>query len=227
MNSKLFSKTHLISPIIFLFFIWSCAPRPKTEEKEIPIAKIEGFNVENGKYYNSELGLDIDIPKDWFVLSQQGLDSMIAKMKEEAIKKDPSRKEIIEASDIGMNYLLQTFKYPLETSEKYNPSIAIFVEDVTAAPDIHRGTDYLAYLRRSRSNSAVLDFMQDGFTLKTFSNRDFYFMNASQKLSDYTIYQKYYAVVINRSALAMVVSYSTEEEGKEIDKILETINFEK
>ncbi len=223
MNSKLY----IALLIVLIFFVCGCKPSPKMEEKELPVERIEGFNIKNGKYYNSKLGFEIDIPKDWLVLNQHQLDSMIAKMKEETIKKDPSKKEIVENSDIGMDYLLQSFKYPLENSEKYNPNVAVFVEDVTDAPDIHRGTDYLAYVRRSRSNSAALDFMQDGFTLKTFSSKDFYFMNASKKQSEYTIYQKYYAIVMNRSALTIVVSYSTEEQEKEIDKILETINFEK
>ena len=218
-------KSYPILFIFILFSVWSCAPSPKTEEKEAP--KIEGFNTENGKYYNSKLGLEISLPKEWFVLDDEQIEKIHTAALTEMLKEDSTLKETMDASKANTDYLLQAFKYKPNEQVNYNPDITIFVENIEKNPDIKRATDYLAYVQKTIGYSKS-NFIEQSFTLKTISNRDFYFIELSQQSSKgITFTSKIHALIIDRTALVVTVSYSSEEEKREIDKILETMKFEK
>ncbi len=202
---------------LLLFSVYSCSSSSNTE----------GFNIESGKYQNSEFGFEIDVPKDWYVRSQQELDSMRITMKEETIKRYPKRKEIFKNTDVTIKYLLHTNKYNPSSDIFHSPMIAIIAENIEDAPDIKKGDDYLYYVDKMRQTTGGAELMESKFTLKKFSNNEFYYAKGSEDYIDFTVYQRHYVTIIDKFALGIFVRYFSEEQQKEIEEILESIKFEK
>lgn len=224
MKLKQNSKISFTLFIFLLFFACSCATHQKTE----------GFNKENGKYYNSKINFEIDIPKDWYVLSTQQIDTMLTTMQNKMIEDSLMSKEEIEDSAtfafIGFksrpNIIVEenpNITIVINNEEKI-PNIQIVVGNIENETDIKTESDYIADIELGRSPSKL---NPSYISKKIFSGRDFYYLNILEQEDKNVATNKRYTILVDKFALSITVSYFNEEQKKEVEEILETMKFEK
>lgn len=224
MNSRL--KMYFVLFMLVLFSVCSCATQQKTG----------GFNKESGKYYNSEIGFEIDISKDWYVLSDEQIENMTTTMWDKTIEKGLMSKEEVEDA---AKLIFCSFKYrPNIDVEKHpnikilfenpskTPNIQIVIHDIEKYPTIKTEFDYLAYDPEFKSSKPT-NLNPSSVFKEQFSNKDFYFLDFSEKKDTDIAINKRYTTLVGKFALSITVSYFNEEQKKEIEGVLETMKFEK
>ncbi|WP_338762717.1 hypothetical protein WAF17_18155 [Bernardetia sp. ABR2-2B] len=222
MNLKL--KMYFVLFSVLLFSVCSCVTQKKTE----------GFNKENGNYYNSKVGFEIDIPKTWYVLSDKQIDNMLTTMWNKMIEDSLiSKEEVEDAATFAFlgfqtrpNIDIEENPYIgiIINNEEKIPNIQIVFESIEKFPNLKTESDYIAHAELGRSPSKL---NPDYISKKVFSEREFYYLNILKEEDKNIATNKRYTTLVGKFALSITVSYFNEKQKKEVEEILETMKFEK
>lgn len=211
---------YCLSAIIILLIYGSC--RPPQLKYNFDYGK-----VENNQYFNEFFGCTIDLPPDWVVQSREEMEKLQNLGKEMIAGDDKKLKKQLKASDIRSANLLTVFQYKLGTTTEFNPNISIVAENIKFSPNIKTGEDYLHYSRKLLEQSQFkYDSIGTSFNKVDFSGIIFARMFTSVSYMGIPIKQEYFSAVINGFSFNMVISYSNEEQKKELEGILGTLKFE-
>lgn len=205
----------LLVTIVFL----SCI----NETKKLP-ENFDFGSIENYKYINNYFNLQIRFDSIWIVQTQQQMNSIV-KAGNELLNDNDNLKDAVKASQVNSAYLFTIFKFEHGTVTKYNPSFMVIAENTKMYPDIERGRDYL-FEAQKFLNQTKIDYTFDmDIEEKNISNKNFDVMYAETNLMGMKIYQDYFSTVNKGFSLSFIISYSNEEEKKELYKIIKNINF--
>lgn len=201
-------------------------------KKTTPITEEDGFDyggVRGGKYTNGFFDIEVNIPTSWHVLDIKERDAVKA-MGEELIKdKDQAEsQELIKASEINTATLLAATKYSPETVGAFNPNISLIAENIKALHSVKSGADYLLLSSKAFEQMDIdMQSIDTVYTKRPINGVEFYQMNLSANLSGIMMYQTYLATVKNGFALLFVYSYSDESQKAELEKIVNSIKYNK
>ena len=184
--------------------------------------------VKNDIYYNSFFGLEVNLPPNWSIRTKEQLQNLAESGKKLVASDDKNMKTIVNAIDVDNAILLGVSEYEVGTAVKYNPSLMLSVENLKNSPGIKTGSDYLFHCRKLLKQSQIqYDYIDEVFKKEVINNQDFYVMNASINVMELNISQIYYATIRNGFCLNVVISFIDDEQKNDLDKIVQSMNFEK
>jgi len=183
--------------------------------------------IENNVYINPYFNFKMDIPPKWVVQDKKQTERLAEIGKKAVAGDDENLSKIIKASEVRSAILLTVFKHEIGTPVDFNPSIMVVVENVSIAPGIKNGADYLYQTRKLLKRSKIqYEYIDDDFEKVTINDTDFYRMNLGINTAGVDVKQSYYVTVKDGFAIATIITYTTEEEKKELEKYLNTIQFD-
>ena len=183
--------------------------------------------VENNVYSNTYFKFKMDVPDQWFVQSKEQNEQLMEMGKKAIAGDDKSMKAALNASDVNVANLLTVFKYELGSAVDYNPSYMFIAENVMKAPGVKTGSDYFFNARKIMKQSQTpYKHIDEEYSMKNIGGKDFYVMNTEIEYMGISIYQVYYSRVDNGFALNLIISYSTDDEKDELEKIVGSISFD-
>ncbi len=193
-------------------------------------AKLKGFDYGktiDGKYINSYFGLEITLPENWIVQSNEQSEQLQKKGKDLVVGDNQNLKAIIDASEINSANLLYAFQYEVGSAVEYNPGITIVAENIKDFPGIKSGSEYLFHTKRLLQQTKLQTQIDKESTLEAIDKQEFYTMNCAIDYMGITIQQKYYSTIIKGFALSFIISYTTEDQKSELLNSIHSINFKK
>ena len=210
-----------IALLLLITIIFSC----KTNGKP------EGFDygkVENNVYNNSFFNFKASLPAEWIVQSKEQTENLVEKGKDIVAGEDDNLKAVIKASEINSAYLLTVFKYEVGAAVDYNPSLMLIAENLKLAPGIKKGSDYLFQTRKLLKQSQIqYNHIDNEFEKVKVGNYEFYKMELDLNHTGINIKQNYYSTISNGFSFSVIISFVTENQKKELEKILDTFEFKK
>lgn len=213
-------KTNFIL-ILFTAIICSCQTNQKPKY-------FDYGKVENNIYNNSFFGFKITLPPEWIIQSKEQTENMVKVGKELLTGDDNNLKATIKASEINSAFLLTLFQYEVGALVNYNPSLVLAAENLKLTPGIKNGSDYLFQTRKLLKQSQIqYNHIDNEFKKIKIDNHDFYNMNLNLDHTGINIKQNYYSIVRNGFSIIAIISFVTDEQKKELKKMLNSFEFEK
>ena len=122
--------------------------------------------------------------------------------------------------------LLSIFKYPLGTPVDDNPGIQLMSEDVSFAPGIKSGKEYLRLMERNLTNANAPMELQGEPVELSVAGQVFYRRNALLHIHSKIVYEAIVVTILKEHALAFVFVAGSEDARTSLVKTLETVRFE-
>lgn len=214
-------KTPITAVLLLTILISGC-------KVENTLDNFDYGKVEGSKYVNSYFDLEMDVPADWFVQSQEQMENITKAGKDMVAGDDERMKAIVKASDVNTANLLGVFQHEYGSAVEFNPNYLVVAENIKAAPGIRTGSDYLFQSRRLLTQSQFqYDRIDETFEKETINGTDFYKMNAEVSLMGITIRQIYYSTILKGFSFNVIISYSSDEQKDALLKVINSMTFKK
>lgn len=214
-------KTPITAVLLLTILISGC--KVESTPDNFDYGKVEG-----NKYVNSYFDLEMDVPADWFVQSQEQMENITKVGKDMVAGDDENMKAIVKASDVNTANLLGVFQHEYGSAVQFNPNFLVVAENVKAAPGMRTGSDYLFQSRRLLTQSQFqYDRIDETFEKETINGTDFYKMKAEVSLMGITIRQIYYSTILKDFSFNVIISYSSDEQKDALLKVINSMTFKK
>ena len=190
--------------------------------------KFDYGQYENGKYTNSYFGLEIEVPADWHVLSQEQNTNLMNNSEQTVAEDNRTLQQAIETSKITTVILLTALQYGLEVSDSvFNPNIMFLAENLDGTDKVKSPSDYLLMTRNALQQDPMpKDFPFTSFQLKNIYGTNFAQMRIVNKTSDNQNYtQDYYVSLHKNFALSFILTYNSEIQRIDLERILNTLKI--
>lgn len=197
---------------------------PKQIPKNFDLGK---FN--KNRYTNAYFNLSLDIPKNWFIKSQDENDSLMRKGFKTSL--GDNEKEIQKKMEEVKNTsatLFTAFKYEPGTNLVYNTNVMLLVEHIGTNLLVSSGKDYLdASKAQLKANNIKCTFLDQHYPTIKLGDRDFSMMRLKIANDNSVIFQNYYVDIINGYAVIFITSWDTTAQTNELQSFLGSIRFGK
>jgi hypothetical protein len=215
------AKVTLIGFLILTIIITNCNQKGKPKN-------FDYGHAENNKYLNSFFGLELTFPDNWIVQTKEQTENLSKMGKEVIAGDDKNLKAALSASEVNSANLLAVFQYEVGSAVEYNPSFMLVAENISNAPGIKTGSDYLFQARKLLKQSQVqYSYIDDEFKKEIINNQEFYTMNCSIDYMGYKINQVYYSTIREGFCLSTIISFINDEQKNNLERIINSMNFEK
>ena len=197
-----------------------------------PITEQQGFeygSVKDGRYTNKFFDIQMRIPKDWDVQSQQESDAIMEEGKDMVAGDNVKMKAALKAAEINSASLLTVFKdKPGTNTTSFNPSIMLVAENLKNAPGVTSGDTYLTHSRKlMMSGEMKYDHIDEEFEKKILNGWEFYKMNVAATYNGTEVKQIYLATVKDGFAIGLIYSFADEAQKAELEKWINTFDYYK
>lgn len=232
-----YQKNILIAISLFVLgFVTSCGTKtskslttaPEKTEKDVIVGETQQFDfgrIENQTYINDYFGLQIPYDENWFVQDQEQMKHLVKIGQEMVAGDDETFKSMIKASEVNSAYLFTIFQYEVGTPVDFNPSFMTIVENVSFAPGIKKGSDYLYNVKRMLEYSQMEYTFEDEIYEEKVDDVVFDVMVAKTQAGGVEISQKYYSTLRKGFVLSFISSFSTKEQKSELDAMIKEIKI--
>ena len=181
--------------------------------------------AENGVYTNSFFDLKVVYGKDWKVQNKESVERL-TEQGEELIAGDNERlKQQIKISKISTAYLFTAFKYEMGSTVSFNPSIMIIAENIRNKVLGGTSKTYLAKIKKGLEQSQIPYSFKEKLKTRAIGDLEFEMLEAKVEVPAAQITQEYYTTVKNGFYLNFIVSYSDQEQKKELYQVLKKIKL--
>ncbi len=177
-------------------------------------------------YSNDYFGLSVSIPDEWYIQNREEAAEVLRIGKAVTLGQgvDPNFKAAVEASQTNTLQLLSAFRHPPGTPGLVsNPTVSIIAERVKHLPGIRSGAEYCAMLKQSLGQSAIKTESDAVLSGLKIGSLDAHCLPARMTVGTIVIQQRFYATRYKDYVLAVIVSYSADEELLTAEKILSEI----
>lgn len=217
--------------LVILLSITGCSKGKSSESSNNTIkptsTKITTGKVEGLSYTNDFFGLSMQIPDKWAVQDKKSIDEMQEVGKEAVAGDDEELKKAMDDSKNTSFNLLTVFQHPIGANVTFNPSFVSIAENISQFPTVKTGKDYLEGTREILKKAQVeYTFGKDIYEEKI-DEISFNVMELSVTVNNIKIFQKYYSTVTNKYSLNFIITYTSDEELKSVQKVLNSIKFAK
>ena len=211
-TNYLFALAFFLSGFNYLSAQENIPKHPPTQQK-VEIKQFEDF------------GFSIGIAADWFIQDEADHLAWMDKGKKMMAGDNEKLIDRIEKAETNISYLLTVFKYPLDSFDSYNPSMTIVAENLNKLTEIKDTEQYLAYQKQLLEQSQPNFNIKGGFALKRINGQRFYSLQSMIRYGGEYIHQIYYTSIHKRQALSFIISYVSEEDQAELEKMLRSAIF--
>ena len=169
----------------------------------------------------------MNIPEGWEIQSDEFVKEMMEIGKETLAGDDEAKKAALNLAEQNVLSFFMTLKYPNDGTQPINPNVVCNAEKLSVLSNVKNETEYLESTKKQLENVVEIpyEFNKDIYT-ENLGGQDFYVLESTINIGEYSITQKYYTKIINKYAFNILVLY-TEDEGKEeINQMLQSVKFE-
>ncbi len=182
-------------------------------------------NIENHTYTNDFFGFKIPYHTDWNVQDQEQMKHMVKMGHEIVAGDDESFKSLIKASEVNSAYLFTVFEHEVGTPVDFNSSFMAMAENVSYAPGIKRGEDYLLNVKRILKMSQLDYTFDEEIYEEKLDDVVFDVMKAYTKAGDIEITQIYYSIIKKGFSLCFITSYNTKEQKTKLESMIADVQM--
>lgn len=175
-------------------------------------------------YSNEYFKMNISLPEDWTIASEEEMNQMMEAGNEIAAGDDTGKKLALELSKLKTVYLF--------TASNPNGNGSSFVgiaENLSLNKDIKSGEDYLNHVKESLEElqgQVPYQFNKDIYT-KNIGGKEFGVLEAMVDIgAEVPLMQYYYVAIENNYALCFLSTSVTDEDLIVLTNILPTVSFE-
>jgi len=187
--------------------------------------KLKDFDygkIKNGKYVNSFFGMEMSIPENWFIMSQENLDALIKASGEVAAGDNKELQASVKTTEINSANLLFVSEYEVG-SVALNPYIALVAENVKISGIfIKNSKEYLQRTAKLCEQSQIPYQIIGDITTETINNQEFAVMHIM--LHDFA-YQKTYVIYKKDFAIVFTLTYFDDEQKEVLEEIMNSVKF--
>jgi TonB family protein len=183
-------------------------------------------SVVDNLYTSDYFGFSYEFPKGWSVQGEVTKKYIMEVEKAIVSGGDPTKKAVADVSEEHTHHLLMVSQYPFGTPVKFNSNIIVAAEDISYAPGIQKGSDYLELIKtsvaRRHPELKVLNEPTDStFGGRVFSHLDVSYENTTGKV----IYQTSACTMDRGQALTFIFTSQDPEILKTLVDTLNTLEF--
>lgn len=216
--TKIMKTKILFSALIISLFAISCN---KSQSD-----KFDYGHFENGKYTNSFFGLEMEIPTDWQVLSQEQNVNLMNNSEQMVDEDNKALQQAVETSKITTAILLTASQYGLEVSDSiFNPNIMFLAENLEGTDKVKSPSDYLLITRSAlQQDPSPKEYPFSSFLVININGTDFAQMRVVNKSTENQSYtQDYYVSLHKNFALSFILTYGSEIQRIALEQALNTL----
>jgi hypothetical protein len=188
-------------------------------------SELESGYMEGNLYINDSLGFSISFPEDWQIQNDQQIEMLYEAGDNYLTSNNEEFKESIEYSqDVNEVFTIVALKYPVETTGELNPNVIVTGEDISQFTTIKTGEDY------NESAIALLENLQAEVTVNEIGNLNlggtiFDGVELLMEVNGIEMKERFYSVIIDETALSIVITYYDRETYNDVMNIVNTLEF--
>jgi hypothetical protein len=184
------------------------------------------ISTDNIHFQNKKFGLSIKKPESWYAQNVEEAMQLSARGAQVMSGDDKNMKAALEASLKASLPLFGFFEFPPGTPGKPNPNVGAVAENIAAFPGVKDGCDYLASMKQVIENSQMNMSFGDSCQKEKISGSTFGYVNASIKMGNALISQRYWACKKGDHAIAIVQTFHSEQQDAATTEIIKTIDIQ-
>jgi hypothetical protein len=188
--------------------------------------EIDFGTVENHVYQNNYFGMSIKLPEKWSIHDLESRRQIMDTGGHMIAGEDKNLQAAVKAAELTTVYMVSISKYPIGAPVDSNQMFQCIAEKVRHMPGIVTGKDYLFHARKLLESSQVQYAFLGETTNKIIGGQEFGLLESEMYMAGQQIRQNMYATIINGYALLLISSFSNDDDGLELESILENITFE-
>ncbi|MBC7915507.1 MAG: hypothetical protein H7Y07_15455 [Pyrinomonadaceae bacterium] len=210
-----------ILPILFLVIIYNSSlaqTEPPTFESGI---------VQDSIYINSYFNFELSVPKGWIFHNTEKMGTLATKGTDLLAGDDKSLKTALAESLKRTGYLLMATEFATGAPVPLNPTIIIMSEDISAFPGIVTGADYLFHVKAIMAGSQSKIETREIKKINIGSS-EFGIMEANVKsVTGTLVKQIYYSTIIKGHSISSIIAYSTDDQYKILESVINSFTSRK
>ncbi len=208
-----------------LIFAAGCTKNDNASNKGGTAKTITMGTLEGTKYTNDYFGLELDIPEDWHIATEEEKAALLQAGQDAIAENNEDLAKQIDLSKEKTLSLVFSFKYPL-THQGVNPNVLCMAENLglLGSVTVKSGKDYLAMTKTGMEQTGM-PYTFAEVTTEKLGNKDFDVMEATVDAGTIKLTQKYYAAIFDGYALVFINTFSNEDEALETKGLMDTITF--
>ena len=187
--------------------------------------KVAHGTCEGGVFKHPQLGITLQLPQDWCVMSDAELDSFV---KQAAAQ---GGGVFAEAERRTALLLVATRYSPKEVAYGPNCMIMCGAEKLPWFSGVSTGEDYIAHARKFADKSVEggggvkLDLAAKTYS-QTICDKEFDVLDSTLSRGEISIYQKNYVTIHDGNAVFFVLTYFTDADESDLKEILAGLKIE-
>ena len=187
---------------------------------------VDEGDIDGNLYTNRFYGLAYKFPEGWTPHGDKTKKHIMEVGKGAVAGDNDLEKSVYQAAEKRTQMLLTVFKYPLGTPADDNDGVTLMSEDVSFAPGIKTGKDYLQIMAKGLTASKVPIELQGGPTELTVAGQTFYRQDAVLTVRSRQVYEAFVTTIVKEHALAFIFIAMSEESRAGLVKTLDTAHFD-
>ncbi len=187
---------------------------------------VDEGDIDGNLYTNKFFGLAYKFPEGWTPHGDKTKKHIMEIGKGAVSGETTLDKSVYQDAEKRTLILLSVFKYPLGTPVDDNDGVTVMSEDVSFAPGIKTGKDYLQIMARGLVASKVPMEFQGEPTEMTVAGQTFYRQNALLTVRTKQVYEAIVTTIVKEHALAFIFVGMSDESRSALVKTLDTVHLE-
>ena len=216
-GDSIMSKATGVSICLSILLLIGCAEE-RSEE-------IDSGTFERSQYHNPYFGMTLTIPSDWSILNKRTRRERQDMSGRLWVGNDANREAMLEDSWPRMVYLLAAFKHPFGSPVAYNPEISCCADRISDFSGIRTGKDYLFHWKTMLEAGQLKCSFPEQIYSESLGGAEFYVLTVDYAWRDGTMRQEVFAATMKDYALAITISFVTQEERRVLREALSTLKF--
>jgi hypothetical protein len=181
--------------------------------------------VKNGVYSNNFFGFSFEYPHEWVVHGEATKKRIMEIGKERTTKSGAIQEDTAEVAIKHTHQLLTVFRYALGTpGVGLNPAVLVLAEDVTPAPGITSGREYLLNVSLILVKTGA-QLVQDKPEQQVFSGHQFFRQDYRVEVNGVLVHQAMITTVSKGYALTFIFLAADKNTADEFVRTMDTLKF--
>jgi hypothetical protein len=210
----------LTSLLLLLTVLVSCK-----QSRKIP-TDFDYGKTENNIYSNKYFDFELPVPPTWVIQNKEQVQQLQQEGRKMIAEKNKTLADEIKTSEVSTATLLVVFKNKMDSiTGQFNHSFTVMAENLHGVTNIKTAEDYHKQAKKTMQKSNMqFRFPNEMYTIKL-GNHEFNAMDVIVTTQGIDVHQTYYVTIEKGFALAVIASYVTDEQKKEIADILNGFRF--
>lgn len=224
MLGTIMNRMQFALPLAASLLLFACDDVDRSGTK--PKTPLEESAKQASPSLSGNFGVTIEAPATWHRMSNAESDGMMDTGRELIAGDDENMGRMLESSRDNGKVLFSYFEHPPGTPIEFNASVIASAENVSLAPGIQRGSDYLFHMRRMLANSGIVAEFSDGAEETRIDGEVFDSMRTTMQINGLTVHQQVQAARHGDYVISIVRSWMTSEQDAATLALINSIKLD-